>query len=104
MQQKGNLKKFKVEEITKIKRSNVAKAVIPMTKTNPNYIIDANIIHKHNLTNNLSSYVFGDKGFINVEFSSLKSSAPSLGRNANQQTIGKPKKLIISMNDLDLND
>lgn len=104
MQQKGNLKKFKVDEITKIKRSNVAKAVVPMTKTNPNFIIDANIIHKHNLNNNLSSFVFGDKGFVNVEFSSLKSSAPSLGRGATQQTIGKPKKLIISMNDLSLND
>ena len=104
MQQKGNLKKFKVDDIIKIKRSNVAKAMIPMTKTNPNYIINANIIHKTNLTENLSSYVFGDKGFAPVEFSSLKSSAPTLGKGANTQTIGKPQKLIISMNNLDLND
>ena len=104
MQQKGNLKKFKVDDIVKIKRSNVAKAMIPMTKTNPNYIINANIIHKKNLVENLSSYVFGDKGFVPVEFSSLKSSAPTLGKGANAQTIGKPQKLIISMNNLDLND
>ena len=104
MQQKGNLKKFKVDDIVKIKRSNVAKAMIPMTKTNPNYIIDARIIHKTNLNENLSAFVFGDKGFTNIEFSSLKSSAPTLGKNANTQTIGKPQKLIISMNNKDLND
>ena len=66
MQQKGNLKKFKVDDIVKIKRSNVAKAMIPMTKTNPNYIIDARIIHKTNMNENLSAFVFGDKGFANT--------------------------------------
>ena len=75
-----------------------------MTKTNPNYIIDARIIHKTNMNENLSAFVFGDKGFANIEFSSLKSSAPTLGKNANTQTIGKPQKLIILMNNKDLND
>lgn len=104
MQQKGNLKKFKVDEITKIKRSNVAKPMVPMTKTNPNYIIDAKIIHKENLTENLSSYVIGDQGLAPVDFNSLKSNAPTLGKGATTQTIGKPTKLIISMNNIDLND
>jgi len=104
MQQKGNLKKFKVDEITKIKRSNVAKAMIPMTKTNPNYIIDATIIHKANSNEALDAYVFGDKGFASVDYGSLKSSAPTLGKGATVQTIGKPKKIIISMNNKDLND
>ncbi len=104
LQQKGNLKKFRVDEITKIKRSNVAKPVISMTKTNPNYIINANIIHKQNLNESLTAYVFGDKGFVQVDYNSLKSSAPTLGKNANTQTIGKPQKLIIELNNLDLND
>lgn len=104
MQQKGNLKKFKIDEITKIKRSNVAKPMVPMTKTNPNYIIDAKIIHKENLTENLSSYVIGDQGLVPVDFNSLKSNAPTLGKGATTQTIGKPTKLIISMNNIDLND
>lgn len=104
MQQKGNLKKFKVDEITKIKRSNVAKAMIPMTKTNPNYVVHASIIHKQNLNEPLNAYVFGDKGFVEIDFNSLKSSAPTLGKGANSQTIGKPSKIIISMNNLDLND
>ena len=104
MQQKGNLKKFKIEEITKIKRSNVAKAMVPMTKTNPNYIVDASIIHKQNFNEDLTAHVFGDKGYVPVEFSSLKSSAPTLGRGATLQTIGKAQKLIISMNNTDLND
>ena len=96
--------KFKVDEITKIKRSNVAKPMVPMTKTNPNYIIDAKIIHKENLTENLSSYVIGDQGLAPVDFNSLKSNAPTLGKGATTQTIGKPTKLIISMNNIDLND
>ena len=104
MQQKGNLKKFRVDEITKIKRSNVAKSVIPMTKTNPNYVIDATIIHKPNQSNSLPSYVFGDKGFVEIDFNSLKSSAPTLGKNANSQNIGKPQKIVILNNNLDLND
>ena len=57
-----------------------------------------------NFNENLSSFEIGDKGFTNIEFSSLKSSAPTLGKNANTQTIGKPQKLIISMNNKDLND
>ena len=104
LQQKGNLKKFRVDEITKIKRSNVAKSMIPMTKTNPNFVISATIIHKQNLNDSLQSFVIGDKGFAKVDFSSLKSSAPTLGKGANSQTIGKPQKLVISMNNLDLND
>ena len=104
LQQKGNLKKFRVDEITKIKRSNVAKSMIPMTKTNPNYVIDASIIHKQNLNDSLQSFVIGDKGFAKIEFSSLKSSAPTLGKGANAQTIGKPQKLLISINNSDLND
>ena len=104
LQQKGNLKKFKVDEITKIKRSNVAKNFVPMTKTNPNYVINASIIHKNNMNESLQAYIFGDKGFAKVDYSSLKSSAPTLGKGVTSQTIGKPKKLIISMNNLDLND
>ena len=104
LQQKGNLKKFKVDEIAKIKRSNVAKSMIPMTKNNPNYVISASIIHKQNLNESLQSFVIGDKGFAKVEFSTLKSSAPTLGKGANVQTIGKPQKLIISINNLDLNE
>jgi len=104
LQQKGNLKKFRVDEITKIKRSNVAKSMIPMTKTNPNYVIDASIIHKQNLNDSLQSFVIGDKGFAKVEFSSLRSSAPTLGKGVNAQTIGKPQKLLISINNYDLND
>ena len=104
LQQKGNLKKFKVDEITKIKRSNVAKSMIPMTKTNPNYVINASIIHKQNLNESLQSFIIGDKGFAKVDFASLKSSAPTLGKGVNSQTVGKPQKLVISMNNLDLND
>lgn len=104
MQQKGNLKRIKVEEVTKIKRSNVGKPVVSMTKTNPNFVIDATIIHKTNLNNNLDSYVIGDKGFTSIDFLSLKSSSPTLGKNATLSNIGKPRKIIILMNDLDLND
>ena len=104
MQQKGNLKRIKVEEVTKIKRSNVGKPIIAMTKTNPNYVIDAKIIHKANQTNNLDSYVIGDKGFVSIDFNSLKSSSPTLGKNATSANIGKPQKIVIMMNNLDLND
>lgn len=104
VQQKGNIKKFKVDEIAKIKRSNVAKPMIPMTKTNPNYVVAANIIHKQNLNEKLNAYVFGDKGYVEIDFNSLKSNSPSLGKGVTSQTVGKPLKLIISMNNNDLND
>ena len=104
LQQKGNLKKFKVDEVPKIKRSNVAKSMIPMAKTNPNYVVSSVIIHKANLNESLKAFVIGDKGFAKVDFNSLKSSAPTLGKGVTSQTIGKPQKLIISMNNLDLND
>lgn len=104
LQQKGNIKKFKVDEISKIKRSNVAKPMIPMTKTSPNYVVAANIIHKQNLNEKLNAYVFGDKGFVEIDFNSLKSNSPSLGKSVTSQTVGKPNKIIISMNNNDLND
>lgn len=104
MQQKGNLKKFKVDEITKIKRSNVAKPMVPMTKNNPNYIVSATIIHKQNLNEKLNAYVFGEKGFAEIDYNSLKSNSPTLGKSFTSQTVGKPTKIIISMNNNDLND
>ncbi len=103
MQQKGNLKKFKVEEITKIKRSNVGKPLIPMAKTSPNYVVNAVVIHNQNLKTETEAYVIGDKGTMQIDYNSLKSSSPTLGKNANSQTIGKPIKIVLKRNNMDLN-
>ena len=104
LQQKGNLKKFRIDEIVKIKRSNVGKSMLPMAKTSPNYVINAVIIHNQNAKADISAHVIGDKGFVEIDYNSLKSSSPTLGKKATSQTIGKPEKIIITRNNLDLNE
>lgn len=104
LQAKGNIKKYTVNEFVKAKRSNVGKQVLPMAKTSPNYVINTNVIHKGNEKNNLPTYAFGDKGFVEVDFNALKSSSPTLGKKVNSQNVGKVEKIIIQMNNIDINE
>ena len=100
---KGTLKRIKVDEVFKGHKNNVGKSMIPMTKSNPNYVIGGEIIHRSNFDEKLNSYVVGSKMTAPLDFNNLKSSNPSLGKSITVSTLGKAQSIIIKKNDNDLN-
>ena len=100
---KGTLKRIKVDEVFKGHKNNVGKSMIPMTKSNPNYVIGGEIIHRSNFDEKLNSYIVGSKMTAPLDFNNLKSSNPSLGKSITVSSLGKAQSIIIKKNDNDLN-
>ena len=100
---KGTLKRIKVDEVFKGHKNNVGKSMIPMTKSNPNYVIGGEIIHRSNFDEKLNSYIVGSKMTAPLDFNNLRSSNPSLGKSITVSTLGKAQSIIIKKNDNDLN-
>ncbi|MDD4212878.1 MAG: DNA gyrase C-terminal beta-propeller domain-containing protein, partial [Bacilli bacterium] len=100
---KGAIKRLSLDEVIIGKKNNVGKPYVQMTTTNPNYVIDADIIHKANAGLDLVCYLIGNKGHEQIEYSLLKSATSSSGKKISLSTIGTPKKLLISRNNNDFN-
>ena len=97
------MKRIKVDEVFKGHKNNVGKSMIPMTKSNPNYVIGGEIIHRSNFDEKLNSYIVGSKMTAPLDFNNLKSSNPSLGKSITVSSLGKAQSIIIKKNDNDLN-
>lgn len=95
---KGVIKRFRVDEIVKGHKNNVGKQYVTPTKTTSNDIIFSDIIKKKHLNTNPDCYLFGDKGFTEIDYAMLKGSSTS-AKKINAQSIGKPLKVVIARND-----
>ena len=92
--QKGIIRKFKPSDIQKGKKNHVGKQYISMSKNNPIYVVDSEIIHKGNLENpDEYCYIEGLTGITQVDFNG-KSNSKSID-------IGKAKELILVRNNKD---
>ncbi|MFA6627640.1 MAG: DNA topoisomerase IV subunit A [Bacilli bacterium] len=100
---KGTIKRLTLEEVFVGKKNNVGKPYVQMTKTSPNYVIDADIIHKANAGLNLSCYLIGNKGYESLEYNLLKGATSVTGKKISLANIGTPIKLLISQNNNDFN-
>ncbi|MDD3383005.1 MAG: DNA topoisomerase IV subunit A, partial [Bacilli bacterium] len=86
---KGAIKRLKVEEIVKGRKNNVGKLYIETSKNGKNYIQDACVIRKKNISEELDCYISCAKGFLPIEFSILKSSTPANGKKTSlKATLG----------------
>lgn len=95
---KGVIKRFKVDEIVKGHKNNVGKQYIEPTKSGSNDVIFSDIIKKKHINLNPDCYLFGDKGFTDIDYALLKGSSTS-AKKINAQSIGKPSKIVIARND-----
>jgi topoisomerase-4 subunit A len=98
---KGAIKRLNVDEITLGKKNNVGKPYVQMTKTSPNYVIDADLIHKANANVDLSCYLIGSKGIEPIEYAMLKGASSSAGKKISLTNLGTPQKLLIARNNND---
>ena len=96
---KGNVKRFRTDEITKGRKNNVGKQYLKMTRANPNFIIDSQIIHRKNANLDLDCYIFGNKGHIQIDYSMLKNSTAIATKKTT--SIGNPERIVIVRNNND---
>lgn len=101
--EKGSIKRLRPDEIIKGRKNNVGKPYLQMTKNSLNYVIDADVIHKMNANLNLDCYLFGTKGYTQMDYSILKNATASAGKKISITNIGKPVKLVVSRNNNDFN-
>lgn len=100
---KGAIKRLKVEEIVKGRKNNVGKLYLEPSRGGQNYILDACIIRRKNISEELDCYIACTKGFLPIEYSILKSATPSSGKKTPlKANLGKPEKLVILRNNNDI--
>ena len=101
---KGSIKRVKPNEIYKGHKNNVGKQLFQPTGPKT-FIINSTIIHgsKKNEDYIPKCYLFGDKGYAEMEFEMLRNAAAAQGKKINASNIGQPTKLLITRNDNDFN-
>lgn len=92
----NSIKKLKPSEIILGKKNNVGKQYIQMLKTVSNNVIDVGIVKKANANDNLEAFVVGNKGYVKVDFATLKSATANTGKKINVEGVGTPNKLVIT--------
>lgn len=92
----NSIKKLKPSEIILGKKNNVGKQYIQMLKTVSNNVIDVGIVKKANANDNLEAFVVGNKGYVKVDFATLKSATANTGKKFNVEGVGTPNKLVIT--------
>lgn len=99
---RGNIKRMRPEEINKGKKNNVGKMYLKMVRSNMHEAIDLEVIHAKNANSDLASYVFCEKGFIEIDYTILRTAIADNGKKFVPAENGKPYEIVICRNDMDL--
>lgn len=92
----NSIKKFKPSDIVLGKKNNVGKQYIQMFKTVSNDVIDVAIVKKAYANDDLEAYIVGNKGYVKVDFATLKSATANTGKKINTEGAGTPIKFVIT--------
>ncbi len=93
----NSIKKYKPSEIILGKKNNVGKQYIQLMKTVSNNVVDAVVIKKDYLNDNLETHAFGTKGNVKVEYSFIKSASANTGKKLSGNDIGEPLKMVVTI-------
>ncbi|MCM1259429.1 MAG: DNA topoisomerase IV subunit A [Prevotella sp.] len=99
---RGNIKRMRPEEINKGKKNNVGKMYLKAVRSNMHEAIDLEVIHAKNANSDLASYVFCEKGFIEIDYTILRTAIADNGKKFVPAENGKPYEIVICRNDMDL--
>lgn len=99
---RGNIKRMRPEEINKGKKNNVGKMYLKTVRSNMHEAIDLEVIHAKNANSDLASYVFCEKGFIEIDYTILRTAIADNGKKFVPAENGKPYEIVICRNDMDL--
>ena len=99
---RGNIKRMRPEEINKGKKNNVGKMYLKAVRSNMHEAIDLEVIHAKNANSDLASYVFCEKGFVEIDYTVLRTAIADNGKKFVTNDLGKPSEIVICRNDADL--
>lgn len=99
---RGNIKRIKPEEINKGKKNHVGKMYLKYVRSNAHEAIDMETIHYKNANSELQSYIFCTKGFVDIDYTILRTAIADNGKKMVKEDLGKPQEIVICHNDLDL--
>ncbi len=99
---RGNIKRLRPEEINKGKKNNVGKMYLKTVKSNMHEAIDLEVIHGKNANSELASYIFCDKGYVEIDYTQLRIAIADNGKKFVPNEKGKPIEIVICRNDNDL--
>lgn len=98
-----NIKRFKLDELTKGKRNHVGKIYINLPKSYDAGVVSSNIINHQNANDDLGIYIIGSEGFKRIEYNEIRLATAASGRKLSLKEIGKPEKIIFARNMNDFN-
>ena len=99
---RGNIKRLRPEEINKGKKNNVGKMYLKVVKSNMHEAIDLEVIHAKNANGDLASYIFCENGFVEIDYTLLRTAIADNGKKFVSNSDGKPEEIVICRNDYDL--
>ena len=99
---RGNIKRLRPEEINKGKKNNVGKMYLKVVKSNMHEAIDLEVIHAKNANSDLASYVFCENGYVEIDYTVLRTAIADNGKKFVSNSNGKPYEIVICRNDYDL--
>lgn len=99
---RGNIKRMRPEEINKGKKNNVGKMYLKAVRSNMHEAIDLEVIHAKNANSDLASYIFCEKGYVEIDYTILRTAIADNGKKFVSSENGKPIEIAICRNDADL--
>lgn len=99
---RGNVKRFKVDEINKGKKNHVGKMYLKVVRSNMHEGLSLDVIHGVNANSDLASYIRCEKEFISIDYTILRKAIADNGMKMVNSNSGKPLDLVICRNDNDV--
>ena len=75
---------------------------LKVVKSNMHEAIDLEVIHAKNANSDLASYVFCENGFVEIDYTVLRTAIADNGKKFVSNSNGKPNEIVICRNDNDL--
>ena len=99
---RGNIKRFKPEEINKGKKNHVGKMYLKVVRSNTHEGICLDVIHAKNTNSDLASYIACEKEFVSIDYTILRKAISDNGMKLAPTSAGKPRTIVICRNNYDL--
>ncbi len=100
---RGNIKRFRVDEINKGKKNHVGKMYLKVVKSNMHEGLALDVVHAKNANADSAIYIRCEKEFVSIDYTILRKAIADNGMKMVTPSAGKPLDLIICRNDYDVN-
>ena len=99
---RGNIKRMRPEEINKGKKNHVGKMYLKVVKSNMHEAVNLDVIHHGNTNSDLASYIVCEKGFVEIDYTVLRTAIADNGKKMVKDEKGKPLSIVVCRNQNDL--